>query len=101
MTEYGFLLMASVSCPHCSYPTYPGGDPISFAVECSSLYSLIFNLTIAFLSPNKNSANVFASSVFPTHVGPRNMNDPMGFLGSLRPTLARLIALLMATIASF
>ena len=28
-TEYGFRLTASVSCPPSSYPTYPGGAPIS------------------------------------------------------------------------
>ena len=42
----------------------------------------------------------FASSVLPTPVGPRKINEPIGFLGSFRPTLFLLIALTSLSIAS-
>ena len=41
------------------------------------------------------------SSVFPTPVGPQNINDPIGLLGSFSPTLALLTALDIAVTASF
>src|ERR1700692_2675006 len=44
-------------------------------------------------SSNKNSARARASSVLPTPVGPRKMNEPMGRLGSLRPARERRRAL--------
>ncbi len=56
------------------------------------MYSDISILIIASSSPNIASAKAFESSVFPTPVGPKNINEPIGFLGSLRPTLERLIA---------
>lgn len=99
-TEYPFLLTASVNCPHSSYPTSPGSAPISLDTDCFSIYSDISILTNAFLSKKRNAANALASSVFPTPVGPRKMNDQVGFFGSLSPILARLIALLTAAIAS-
>ncbi len=43
-------------------------------------------------SSNKKLVKVRASSVLPTPVGPKKRKLPMGFLGSLRPTLARLMA---------
>ena len=48
--------------------------------------------TILFSSSNNVCARVFASSVLPTPVGPRNRNDPIGFVGSLIPALERMIA---------
>ena len=39
-----------------------------------------------------NSAKDFASSVFPTPVGPRNKKVPIGRFGSFKPDLARLMA---------
>ena len=36
-------------------------------------------------SSNRNSASARASSVLPTPVGPRNMNEPIGRLGSCEP----------------
>ena len=51
ITEYGFLLTASVSPPHSSYPTYPAGDQISFETENFSINSDISNLIIAPSSP--------------------------------------------------
>ncbi|OQB42592.1 MAG: hypothetical protein BWY04_00028 [candidate division CPR1 bacterium ADurb.Bin160] len=50
-TEYGFLLIASVSCPHSSYQTYPAGLPINLLTENFSIYSDISSLTIALSSP--------------------------------------------------
>jgi hypothetical protein len=46
----------------------------------------------ALSSPNRNSASVRASSVFPTPEGPRKMNEPEGRFGSLMPARARRIA---------
>jgi hypothetical protein len=51
ITEYGFLLTASVSPHHSSYPTYPAGDQISFETENFSINSDISNLIIAPSSP--------------------------------------------------
>ena len=50
-------------------------------------------------SSNRNSARARASSVFPTPVGPRKMNEPMGRLGSCRPARERRTALAMASTA--
>ena len=47
-------------------------------------------------SSNRNSASVRASSVFPTPVGPRKMNEPIGRFGSLRPARLRRMAFEMA-----
>ena len=91
-TEYGFLRTASVSCPPSSYPTYPGGAPINLATLYFSMYSLISMRTILFSSSKRLAANVFASSVLPTPVGPKNRKDPIGFDGSLIPAFERKIA---------
>ena len=50
--------------------------------------------------PNIASANAFASSVLPTPVGPQKIKLPIGLFGDFKPTLARLIAFEIATIAS-
>ncbi len=50
-------------------------------------------LTMDLSDPNMASASAFVSSVFPTPVGPRNMNEPIGLFGSFKPTLALLTAL--------
>ena len=55
----------------------------------------------AFSSLNKKSASVFASSVFPTPVGPINKKLPKGLLGSLKPERLRLIASETTCTASF
>ena len=60
--------------------------------EYFSMYSLMSIRTILLSSSNKLSAKAFASSVLPTPVGPRNKNEPIGFLGSLIPALERIIA---------
>ena len=55
----------------------------------------------SFSPPNKHSATAFESSVFPTPVGPKNRNEPIGLFGSLSPTLPLLIAFATASTASF
>ena len=47
--------------------------------------SLMSILMSASSLPNMNSARALASSVLPTPVGPRKMNEPMGRLGSFEP----------------
>ena len=91
-TEYGLLLTASVSCPPSSYPTYPGGAPINLDTEYFSIYSDISILTILCSSSNNASASDFASSVLPTPVGPKNINEPIGLRGSPIPALDLIIA---------
>ena len=51
--------------------------------------------------PNMASASAFDSSVFPTPVGPKNRNEPMGLPGSCKPTLPLLMALETALTAAF
>src|SRR5436309_2647956 len=63
------------------------------------MYSDMSMRTIASSSPNRNSASVRASSVFPTPDGPRKMNEPVGRLGSLSPARERRIALETTSIA--
>ena len=92
-TLYGRRRTASVSWPPSSYPTYPGGAPTSLLTECFSEYSPMSIRTTAFSSSKRNDASARASSVLPTPVGPRNMNDPIGRLGSDKPARLRRIAL--------
>mmetsp|Transcript_11597 Transcript_11597/g.17390 ORF Transcript_11597/g.17390 Transcript_11597/m.17390 type:complete len:275 (-) Transcript_11597:1346-2170(-) len=92
-TEWGFLLTASVSCPPSSYPTYPGGGPVSLLTLCFSMYSDMSMRTISFSLPKYVSARVLHSSVFPTPVGPQNMKLATGREVSRNPDLARLTAL--------
>ena len=62
---------------------------MSRATVCFSMYSDM-SIRIMLASSSKSVvANARASSVFPTPVGPRNKNDPIGLLGSLMPDLAR------------
>ena len=51
-------------------------------------------------SSNMNSASARASSVLPTPVGPRKMNDPIGRFGSPIPLRERRIASATAATAS-
>jgi len=99
-TEYGFLLTISVSCPPSSYPTYPGGAPINLLTSNFSIYSDMSNLINEFSDPNITSARDLASSVLPTPVVPRNINDPTGLLGSFNPSLPLLIAFATAVTGS-
>ena len=55
------------------------------------MYSPMSMRTIARSSSNRNSANARASSVLPTPVGPRNMNEPIGRFGSDSPARLRRI----------
>ena len=64
------------------------------------MYSDMSMRIIARSSSNRNSASARAVSVFPTPVGPRKMNDPVGRLGSPRPARLRRTALATAVIAS-
>ena len=50
-------------------------------------------------SSNMNSASARASSVFPTPVGPRKTNEPIGRFGSWSPDRARRSALATASTA--
>ena len=56
------------------------------------MYSLISIRTMLFSSSNSAAARLFASSVLPTPVGPKNRKEPMGLLGSLIPALERMMA---------
>src|SRR5271165_6242225 len=62
---------------------------MSRATECFSMYSDMSIRTIAVSSSNRNEASALVSSVLPTPVGPRNMNEPIGRFGSWRPARAR------------
>ena len=64
------------------------------------MYSLMSTRTSAFSSLNRNSASARASSVFPTPVLPRNMNEPIGFFSSCSPARERRMASLTAFTAS-
>ena len=62
---------------------------MSRATLCFSMYSLMSMRIIACSSSKRNSASARASSVLPTPVGPRKMNEPMGRFGSCKPARAR------------
>ena len=64
------------------------------------MYSDISICIIASSSPNIKSANTLARRVFPTPVGPKNMKEPMGLLGSFIPARERLTAWAMDVMAS-
>ena len=98
-TAYGFLLIFSVSCPPSSYPTYPGGAPINLETANFSMYSLISTLINASSLSNNSLARVFANWVLPTPVCPRNINEPIGFLGSFKPARFRWIDFTTLSIA--
>src|SRR5690349_22137526 len=49
---------------------------------------------------NRSAASAFVSSVLPTPVGPKNMNEPVGRFGSCRPARARRTAVATARTAS-
>ena len=66
---------------------------------CFSMYSLMSSAMSEFSSPNRNSASVLASSVLPTPVGPRKMNEPLGRFGSFRPARVRRTLWLTALMA--
>src|SRR5207244_170947 len=55
------------------------------------MYSDMSSRTMARSSSNRNSASARAVSVFPTPVGPRKMNEPVGRFGSCRPARALLL----------
>src|SRR5579885_987909 len=65
------------------------------------MYSDMSMRMSAFSSSNRYSASALVSSVLPTPVGPRNMNEPIGRLGSCKPARARRTAVDTACTASF
>ena len=73
---------------------------MSRATECFSMYSDMSMRTSALSSSNRNAASALVSSVLPTPVGPRNMNDPIGRFGSCSPARARRTAVDTACTAS-
>src|SRR5579871_135710 len=77
MIEYGERFTRSVNCPPSSYPTYPGGEPISFETECFSINSDISKRIRDFSLPNRNSASARATSVLPTPDGARQRGDSL------------------------
>src|SRR6266436_4308424 len=99
MTEYGVRRTRSVNWPPSSYPTYPGGAPISFETECFSMNSDMSKRTSDFSEPNKNSASLRATSVLPTPVGPRKKKQPTGRSGDFSPARLRRIARASAVMA--
>src|SRR5512138_2145429 len=56
--------------------------------------------TIAVSSLNRYSASALVSSVLPTPVGPKNMNEPIGRFGSCSPARERRTAVATARTAS-
>ena len=64
------------------------------------MYSLMSMRTMAVSSSNRKAASALVSSVLPTPVGPRKMNEPIGRLGSCRPARARRTAVETASTAS-
>src|ERR1700712_885561 len=64
------------------------------------MYSDMSRRTIAVSSLNRYSASALVSSVLPTPVGPKNMNDPIGRLGSCKPARDRRTAVATACTAS-
>ena len=58
--------------------------------------SLMSMRTMAFSSSNSTSASALHSSVLPTPVGPRKMNEPIGRFGSCKPLRLRRTALATA-----
>ena len=64
------------------------------------MYSDISILIILSSLSNRLLAKVLASSVLPTPVGPRNINEPIGLFSSLRPARARITAFDTAVTAS-
>mmetsp|Transcript_7132 Transcript_7132/g.14072 ORF Transcript_7132/g.14072 Transcript_7132/m.14072 type:complete len:242 (-) Transcript_7132:121-846(-) len=99
-TLYGRRCTASVSCPPSSKPTYPGGAPIKRLTACFSMYSVMSRRIKASSLLKRYDANALANSVLPTPVGPRNINDAIGPLGSARSARLRWIASATAVTAS-
>jgi hypothetical protein len=68
---------------------------------CRSINSDISSLTIDPTEPKKYEAKAFVNSVLPTPVGPEKMKLAISQSGFFNPTFAPLIALDIATTASF
>ncbi len=85
MTEYGCSRSIVGSVPAVS------PSPMSFSSASSPLNSDISMRCIFPSPPKKMLARALAVSVFPTPVGPKNKNEPMGFSADWIPALARRI----------
>ncbi|CFP63828.1 Uncharacterised protein [Bordetella pertussis] len=96
-TQCGCLVMASVSRPPWSNPTYPGGAPIRRETAWRSMYSDISKRSSSMPMVN---ASWRATSVLPTPVGPENRKAPMGLSGLPNPERAILMAAVSAPMAS-
>src|SRR3989442_226797 len=68
-------------------------------MACFSMYSDMSKRTSDFSSPNRNSASPLATSVLPTPVGPRKMNDPTGRNRFVSPARLRRVARAIADFA--
>ena len=73
---------------------------MSLETLCFSIYSDMSTRIMASSRPNNTSARALESSVLPTPVGPRNKKDPMGRLGSCKPTRPLRTAFATAVTAS-
>ena len=77
------------------------GRRMSAMLALNHLGAALMSSLIMFSSESKRySASDFASWVFPTPVGPKNMNVPIGLPGSLMPALLRWIARTTFSMAS-
>ncbi len=80
---YGFRELSALVVP-----TYPGGAPINRLTLNFSWYSDMSIRVISVSSSKRYSAKALASSVLPTPVVPKKMNEPMGRFGSQSRTAA-------------
>src|SRR5206468_372139 len=77
----------------------PGGEPMILLTDCFSMYSDMSKRIRLRSLPKRKAARLRATSVFPTPVGPRNMKEPTGRFGFLRPARVRRMARATALIA--
>ena len=95
-TQWGCLLIASVSRPPWSNPTYPGGAPMRRETVCRSMYSDMSKRTSS--TPSR-IASWRVTSVLPTPVGPARRKQPTGRSGSRSPERAVFTAATSVAIA--
>ena len=72
-------------CSSFLMPDISGWRSYKLDTECFSINSDMSTLISALSSSNTNSASALVSSVFPTPVGPKNINEPIGLFGSESP----------------
>ena len=78
-------------------------DKVVFTADSDAIITkgIIAILIRAFLLPKYSSATTRASSVLPTPVGPKKINEPIGRFSLPMPDRLRRIALATASTASF